>query len=259
MSNLEIESAPCDCYCVRCGEDFPGVRTTIGSREIRTQFCDECVRIMDRTPQEEPKAPTSVEEYLEAAGVNVREYGRTSLETFDASDAPAALEAARDFVLEVEAADRYDPVRGLIYCGPTGTGKTLLAVGILRELIERGAVDPRRVVFRPVPDLIRDIQDTYGTGGTAALLRELERAEVLVLDDLGDEKASPDALRIIRGLVNARSGWPTVVTSNHLPGELGDRHDGDPGWIRLASRLGTRNFRTVRVTGPDRRFQRRGP
>lgn len=46
------------------------------------------------------------------------------------------------------------------------------------------------VIFASVPDLLMDIRDSFGTGTTAEILRSVQRASCLVLDDLGAERMS---------------------------------------------------------------------
>ena len=97
------------------------------------------------------------------------------------------------------------------------------AAAIVRAVLLDQKVDAKRVIFDRADRLITMIQDTYGTGGTSAILERRERAHLLVIDDLGREKATPDTLRILVDLVNAREGHPTVITSNHTPEGLVQR------------------------------------
>jgi DNA replication protein DnaC len=81
-----------------------------------------------------------------------------------------------------------------------------------------------------------------------------EEVDLWVLDDLGAEKPTEDVVRILTELIAAREGSPTVVTSNFEPRALLDRY---PGFDRVVSRLGRQDFRTVALTGRDRRLERR--
>jgi DNA replication protein DnaC len=109
------------------------------------------------------------------------------------------------------------------------------------------------VVFDPADRLITKIQDSYGSG-TDPLIEVRKRAGLYVLDDLGREKDTTDALRTICTILEEREGAPTVITSNALPRALGDRAKDADLWARVASRLGDEVYRYVAVEGRDRRF-----
>ncbi len=255
--------------CAQCGSKLTIQRLEIGGKKtpLLPVLCESCSA--DEKAQE-PEAPDGLSReerifpLMHAAGVNVRKHGRCMLlegfgeasrgERFDTSECGSEpLDAAAQFVEETIQAGEWGLVQGVLFIGPLGSGKTHLAAAIVRSVLLDERIDPSRVIFDRADRLITIIQDTYGTGSTAALLERREEAHLLVIDDLGQEKATPDALRILVDLVNAREGHPTVITSNHTPSGLVERFKGAEGWQRLASRLGRQNFRHVSVAGHDRR------
>jgi len=83
-------------------------------------------------------------------------------------------------------AQEYDPRdgTGLLITGTIGTGKTHLAVGIIKELTDKGI----SCLFYDYRELLKEIQNSYNsTVQTTELdvLRPVFEADVLVLDELG--------------------------------------------------------------------------
>ena len=84
--------------------------------------------------------------------------------------------------------------------------------GVAQEKMKRGIA----VVFVSVPDLLMDIRDSFGTGGTAEILRSVQRAPCLVLDDFGAERMSELVGEQIFAILNYRysHGLQTIITTN---------------------------------------------
>jgi DNA replication protein DnaC len=129
------------------------------------------------------------EKLLARARIPAR-YEHCSLESFHTefegkhagSLASARLSAGR-FVEEF-------PVKntGLLLLGPIGVGKTHLAVGVIRELIQQKAVS---CLFYDYRELLKQIQNSYNPEVQTTelgILRPVFDAEVLVLDELGAVK-----------------------------------------------------------------------
>ena len=81
------------------------------------------------------------------------------------------------------------------------------------------------VIFVSVPDLLMDIRDSFGTGGTAEILRSVQRAPCLVLDDLGAERMSEWVGEQVFAILNYRSNHElqTIITSNYGLAVLAER------------------------------------
>jgi DNA replication protein DnaC len=128
------------------------------------------------------------------------------------SSLKAAKMLAERFVAEYPGSGE----RGLLWMGPSGVGKTHLAVACLKELIRRG----HQGLFCDYRELLKDIQASYNPGSESTELRVLEpirSVEILVLDDLGASKPSAWALDTIGLVLNARynSRLTTLITTNY--------------------------------------------
>lgn len=111
---------------------------------------------------------------------------------------------------------------GLLLTGPTGTGKTHLAVAILQVALEKGYSG----LFVTVPELLDSIKNSFAPGADREELFDAAKdAEILVLDDIGVEKVTDFVAEKIFTLINSRyeDMLPTIVTSNLTMKELADR------------------------------------
>lgn len=139
---------------------------------------------------------------------------------------------------------------GLVLNGPVGCGKTWQAYGAWHTVAQRTGC---AAVALSVPAYL----DSLRPGRTPWVeLEEVERADLLLLDDLAAERASDWTVEVIYRLIDAR--WnacqPTIVTVNApnggLRAKLGDR---------IASRLNgfgrivswPEDAPDLRVTRPD--------
>lgn len=176
------------------------------------------------------QGPDRIVSDLERAGVPPRFLTRT-FGGFDAREGTLeALDAARAVAGEP---------RSLLLSGASGTGKTHLAVGILADLAQRGALYDRvfgrlRGRFAVVPELLDELRESMRYPQADDPLRPLFDAPLLVLDDLGTEKPTEWVVDRLYVLINRRynAELATVVTSNYKPGQLNQR-----GYGRMVSRL----------------------
>ena len=163
--------------------------------------------------------------------------------------------------------------KGLLFMGPSGVGKTHLAVAALKELIHRGHAG----LFCDYRELLKEIQASYNPASESTEMKILEpirTVEILVLDDLGASKPS-DWVRDIVGIVlNARynENRTTIITTNYLDNPASE---GEPARLpggklisptredsleqRIGSRMRSRLYemcRTVEVSAPDFRREK---
>ena len=125
-----------------------------------------------------------------------------------------ALLTARRFVEDYPVGTQG---RGLLFTGSIGVGKTHLAVGVLRRLVqERGA----RGLFCDYRELLKSIQNSYNPQVNVTeleLLKPVFAAEVLVIDDLGAQKPNEWVWDTVALILNARYNdqQTTIITTNY--------------------------------------------
>ena len=155
-------------------------------------------------------------EHCELENFGVRKIPGTDLE--NPSLRGAKFTAAR-FVEE------YPTNFGLLFVGPTGVGKTHLAVAILRELILRKGVE---CLFYDFHDLLKTIRDSYnpGTQNTElGVLQPVLDAEVLLLDELAGSNPSDWVKETLHHIINWRYNYKkvTLITTTLLSRDASGR------------------------------------
>ena len=140
--------------------------------------------------------------------------------------------------------------QGLLLIGPCGVGKTHLAIGILKGLIEMGFSG----LYYNIIALLDAIKASYNReiSATQGIFLEVDlEADVLVIDDLGAEKMSPWVADRLYAIINQRyeGGKTLILTSNLDYAKLGDR---------IGQRIISRLYEMCMLhpcTGDDYRFK----
>ena len=175
---------------------------------------------------------------------------------------PPRFRSAVDMPPEVAAwVDRGTKAEGLYLTGQVGTGKThtawfavghwCLSTGIMPYTprahgVEGWSVAGPTVIFTRMTDLLDDLRPG---DFSRQRVRDCQNAELLVIDDVGAEKASEWTAERLYTIVDHRYAncLPLMVTSNLPPSKLTEQ-TGE----RTASRL-AEMCAVVAMTGTDRR------
>lgn len=203
--------------------------------DVKVEVCVDCggsgwVEVegaSDRVRRCSCRRRKGVDRLVDEADIPIR-YQGCRLSTFRPTTHPAgrgrdqlvaALSRCRHYVesfLSDEDELRFRDT-GLLFTGPPGAGKTHLAVAVLQELIATYGVQGRFVDFTALTQRLQAAFGRDSETSTSAILRPLERAELLVLDELGSQKLSAWTRDILYHLINGRyqRRLPTLFTTNY--------------------------------------------
>jgi DNA replication protein DnaC len=190
-------------------------------------------------------------------------YQSCELSTYNADGpqrgvAPAKIAASR--FVEQYPLDK----TGVLLIGPSGVGKTHLAVAMLKHLVLNKAI---LCLFCDYRDLLKQIQNSYNPSVQTTeleLLRPIFQTEILVLDDLGAVKPTEWVWDTVSVILNTRynENLTTIITTNFqdgpaaaVAGPRGATREetlGDRIGERMRSRL-SEMCRIVNLAAPDYR------
>jgi DNA replication protein DnaC len=253
--------------CV-CGKDIAGILSTQTWAWMFPDVCEECEeRALERQRRSAvEKARESMRRHIETIlshqGVPNR-YLMATKECIKPEVWKPAWERTRD--------------GGFLLTGGAGSGKTFLAVALMREwilttelkpVISTGAV--RRVIgvermelprFVMVPRLLMEIRGCYTGKGEGesedALIRKHTSCPLLVLDDLGAEKTTEWSIQTLYTVINERyvQERPMIVTTNLGLERIEENFNriADMAGSRLSSRLAGLG-KALKLAGRDRRI-----
>ena len=183
---------PCDCDK---GREY--VRTSIEVMDLQAklELVESAIRSEDATPRL----------LLEKAGVGKRMLD-CSFENYIAELNPSAYQTAKAYA---EAINEHTG-RNLILCGITGSGKTHLAISVLRYAASKFG---KEAVFVTGIDLIEELRANQDDEG---LVNKYKTTPILVIDDYGREKQTEWVEKTLFRIFNHRYNemLPTIITSN---------------------------------------------
>ena len=218
MSSKDNESKKVQRTCILCGKPFEVEEWELSYRNPEAH--EDCEPVVRR---------------YKSVGIDQRFW---MLPEFHVeSGNKKAWEAVNEFIKEPGKT-------GLFLFGSAGTGKTHLAVKAAQET----KLDTK---FIKMPKLLLQLRANFDGKGyeNEQIIERLSKQELLVIDDLGAEKASDWVAETIYLLIDERYGrmLPTIITSNFslsdLAGRVGDR---------VASRI-TEMCRVIEINTSDKR------
>lgn len=176
---------------------------------------------------------------------------RMTFENFDWKRVNLPLEPRQNLEAAFSLARTYaeSPDGWLVFAGVNGCGKTHLAAAIVNLRFKQG----KPALFIVVPDFLDHLRSTFSPESKVSYDRYFEsvkNAELLVLDDFGEQATTPWAREKLYQVINHRynARLATVITTSSSLEEMDNR---------IASRLGDHKISTLfHITVPDYRVDR---
>jgi len=195
-------------------------------KELRLGGMAETLEDRARQAQEKGLSPTEFLALLLDDEIDRRERGRMArslregridetktLARFDFSAAPSA---PKSLLNELALCRWIERGENLLLAGPTGTGKTHLAMALAFEAVRRG----RKVLCQSAGALAGKLYSARADGTYNRLYSKLVGCDLLVLDDFGLVPLAPQGAEDLYNLVCERYERRSILlTSNRAPEE----------------------------------------
>jgi DNA replication protein DnaC len=171
-----------------------------------------------------------------------------SLESFPFKKQPGVSQRQIRTFAELDFMARAE---NIVFIGPTGVGKTGLAISLMLKALQNG----HRALFVKAQDLFDEMYASLADRSSRKLVNHLARIDLLVIDEMGYLNLKPEQTNIFFKLMEERHRRrPTIITTNlhydEWHGFLGNK----PLVEALLGRLRER-CHTVKIEGPSLREQ----
>jgi DNA replication protein DnaC len=170
-----------------------------------------------------------------------------TLESFPFHQQPAV---SRSQIMSLASLSFVERAENIVFIGDAGTGKTGLAIGLLRQALVSGL----RGRFYKAQDLLDELYASLADMTTPRLTKRLVRYDLLVIDELGYLTLNCEQVNAFFKLMDERySRKSTIITSNLDYPQWYDLFQRKPLVDALLDRL-NHHCITIRISGPSLRI-----
>lgn len=169
-----------------------------------------------------------------------------TLSTFPFDQQPGV---SKSRIMDLASLAFLDRAENIVFIGHPGTGKTGLAIGLLRQALVSG----RRGRFFKAQDLLDELYASLADRSSPKLFRRLAGYDLLVIDELGYLTLKPEQVNAFFKLMDERYGRKsTIITTNLDYPQWYDLFNRKPLVDALLDRLQHRCI-TIRISGTSLR------
>ena len=245
--------------CPKCGSSINVIKSTFKGKEITVDKCLECENISlekECTSYYNEREARKSEELFNKYSVVTSDIEAATFSNYEPKndDQRKAKNGA------IWYADNFNDLNkgfhSLLFQGSYGLGKSHLAKAICE------AVKQKRVsaIFINVPELLNIIKGTFNRNAKTSeneLLEALNKAKLLVLDDIGAEYVKSEAAESwaadkLFQIANSRVNKPTIYSTNYNSADLTKKYGAHGG--RIVSRM-MQGTKVIKFSGDDHRMK----
>lgn len=131
-----------------------------------------------------------------------------TLDTFPFQQQPGVSKAQ---VMSLAKLDFMKGNENIVFIGQPGTGKTGLAISLLREALMQGY----RCRFYNAQDLLNDLYTSLADRSTSSLMKSMASYDLIHIDEVGYLTLSPEQINMFFKLIDMRyQKKSTIITTN---------------------------------------------
>jgi len=217
-------------YHTNLCQDHP--EEAAGSRDggETMSFCLECSRekqraegIAEQKAQADARKAKSIADRIASCRIPDRFADKSFWDYSPSSGGQRSnLEKCQDYAENFDT--HYADGRCLILSGTVGTGKTHLAIAILKDAVEKQGYTGKYWTVNGLLQVIRSSYEKDSGFSESDVIASVTDTHLLVLDEVGATKQSEFEMATLFNIINSRYEWklPTIIISNLGPKQIGE-------------------------------------